>query len=331
MSESTRRVHGKGATGTQELDVLIIGGGQSGLATAYYVRKATDNYLVLDNQERPGGAWLHAWDSMTLFSASSFSNLPGYPMPSTPGYPSRDHVIDYLTEYERRYALPVVCPVEVTDIAYSHARFTVNNRWSARELIGATGTWSSPFVPHYPGTFRGTQWHSGTYPGPEPFAGTSVAVVGGGNSAAQIAAELSSCTEVTWYTRRPPRFIPDDVDGLELFHNNRKRMLAILRGEKDPGPDRELGDIVMLPAIRAARDSGRLVAHPMFDSLDNVTADHLIWCTGFRPALGPLRGHLHNPHLHLVGYGDIVGPGAATITGVAPYAKAAAKKATQNL
>lgn len=236
MSESTRRVHGKGATGTQELDVLIIGGGQSGLATAYYVRKATDNYLVLDNQERPGGAWLHAWDSMTLFSASSFSNLPGYPMPSTPGYPSRDHVIDYLTEYERRYALPVVCPVEVTDIAYSHARFTVNNRWSARELIGATGTWSSPFVPHYPGTFRGTQWHSGTYPGPEPFAGTSVAVVGGGNSAAQIAAELSSCTEVTWYTRRPLVLYPTTWTALSSFTTTGSGCLRSCVARKIPAP-----------------------------------------------------------------------------------------------
>ena len=107
-------------------------------------------------------------------------------------------------------------------------------------------------------------------------------------------------------------------------------MLAILRGEKDPGPDRELGDIVMLPAIRAARDSGRLVAHPMFDSLDDVTADHLIWCTGFRPALSPFRS-VDSDLIEFVGYGDWVGPGAATIMGVGPFAKRAAERVAARL
>lgn len=311
--------------------VLIIGGGQSGLATAYYVRKKTDNFLILDNQEKPGGAWLHVWDSMTLFSASSFSNLPGLTMPSTPGYPTKDHVIRYLTTYEERYHLPVRRPVTVTDIAYDGEYFLVNNTWKAREIIGATGTWSSPFIPSYPGVFQGRQWHSAHYPGPAPFHGHSVAVVGGGNSAAQIAAELSAVATVTWFARRPPRFMPDDVDGVALFRRNRQRMLAIQRGEGDPGPDSDLGDIVVLPQVKEARDTGILTATPIFSTLDDLPHDDLIWCTGFRPALGPLRPHLDNPHVHLVGYGDWVGPGAATITGVGPYAKQAAAAATVDL
>src|SRR5699024_12385375 len=74
---------------------------------------------------------------------------------------------------------------------------------------------------------------------------SSVAVVGAANSAAQIAAELTGVAEVTWYTRHPPRWMPDEVDGRVLFRRNRQRALAVQRGETDPGADSELGDIVV--------------------------------------------------------------------------------------
>ncbi|WP_296214383.1 NAD(P)-binding domain-containing protein [uncultured Corynebacterium sp.] len=337
------------------LDCAIVGGGQSALATAFYLRREgrrgnrAINFAVFDDQPQPGGAWQHMWPSMTLFSSTTFSNLPGMPMPGYQGdgYPPPSHVVDYLREYENRYDLPVVRPAHIDRVEYErtaglyHLHGNLKGEaetWRARTVVAATGTWSTPFVPYYPGTFSGTQWHTATYPGREPFAGSAVAVVGAANSGAQIAADLSEVADVTWYVRHSPRWMPDDIDGAELFRRNRERYHAISAGQDDPGADSNLGDIVMLPAVRHARDTGRLRPTPMFATLDDVSADHLVWCTGFRPALGPFRGLLsftgdapspQHPGLFLVGYGDWVGPGSATITGVGVHAKRVAAEVVE--
>lgn len=323
----------------QQHEAVIIGAGQAGLATAYFLRRAGVDTLVLDDQDGPGGAWRHVWPSLTLFSTAGFSNLPGWPMPPHPGFPTGSHVVRYLAAYEQRYGIEVERPVRVDRVERAEGVFVVragDRAWAAPHVVAATGTWSAPFVPAVPGTFAGRQWHSARYPGPAPFAGTRVAVVGGANSGAQIAAELTEVADVTWYTRGAPRWMPDDVDGRVLFALNRSRALALGRGEPDPGPASDLGDIVVLPPVRRARDTGRLRATPMVGSLDDIHADHLVWCTGFRPALRPVRhlvrdGRPLHPGLHLVGYGDWTGPGSATIAGVAPSAKATAHAVTTAL
>lgn len=347
---STEPTPARAHTEQDHYEAVVIGGGQAGLATAFYLLRAGVDTLVLDDQPAPGGAWRHVWPSLRLFSTAGFSNLPGMPMPSYDGYPPASHVVDYLTAYEHRYQVPVERPVQVTRVVHHDGTFridaerrcdgqVVRRSWTATTVIAATGTWSAPFVPAYPGRFTGTQWHSANYPGPAPFRGSTVAVVGAANSGAQIAAELTEdpgVGEVDWYTRHPPRWMPDEVDGRVLFRRNRERAAAIDRGDPDPGADSGLGDIVVLPQVRAARDAGDLEATPMFSSLDEVTADQLIWCTGFRPALGPVRrlltdGSPQVPGLLLVGYGDWTGPGSATITGVGPFAKVAARQAAERV
>ena len=95
---------------SKDFEAIIIGGGQAGLATAYYLLRAGVDILVLDDQEDAGGAWRHVWPSMTLFSTAEFSSLPGKPMPAYEGFPPSDHVIDYLADYEQRYRIPSSAP-----------------------------------------------------------------------------------------------------------------------------------------------------------------------------------------------------------------------------
>lgn len=336
------------------LDVIIIGGGQAGLATAYYLRRAGLTYAVLDAGQTPGGAWRHAWDSLRLFSPSSWSSLPGWPMPPKPGvdYPTRDDVIEYLTAYEQRYQIPVERPVEVRAVRATDGGLeVVTDRGArrARMVVSATGAWSHPFVPDYPGrsAFGGEQLHSAHYESPEAFAGKRVLVVGGGNSGAQIMAEVSLTADATWITLAEPLFLPDDVDGRVLFQRATDRWKAQQEGRTVEAPIGGLGDIVAIPSVRAARARGALNSRRPFTAFsdqgvvwpdgETEVIDAVIWCTGFRPALDHLRplgvveadGRVavedgrstRQPRLWLMGYGDWTGAASATIVGVTRAAR----------
>lgn len=339
------------------MDVVVVGGGQAGLATAFYLRRAGLTYVVLDEHRVPGGAWHHAWSSMRLFSPAEYSSLPGWRMPpSTGGNPDADHVVDYLAEYERRYEIPVERPVAVHSVSRVAGGFLVegmNQRTGehvthrAGAVVSATGTWSRPFVPAYPGraSFLGRQCHSSHYTSPSSYEGHRVMVVGGANSGAQIAADLAPVAEVCWCTLDEPAFLPDEVDGRELF----RIASARVRGDEGAGGVAGLGDIVVVPPVREARDAGLLVRHEMPERFTRAGAvwadgttrefDDILWCTGFRPALRHLDGldlpregaHVatdgprvvSEPGLYLVGYGDWTGAASATLIGVGQWARAA--------
>lgn len=345
---------------TQQAEVVVIGGGQAGLAAGYHLRRLGVDFVILDAQSTPGGAWQHTWDSLHLFSPAGYSSLPGRPMPVQPGqtYPDAARVVGYLAEYERRYGLPVQRPVRVTGVHRGgDGRLRVETDkgvWRAGAVISATGTWWRPFLPTVPGreVFRGRQLHTVGYRRPTDFTGQRVIVVGGGNSGAQIAADLAYQAELTWVTQRPPRLLADDIDGRALFDAATARRRALEEGRGDTGGVASLGDIVAVPPVREARAAGLLKAEPMFARLvphgvewadgTRDEADAVIWCTGFRPALSRLaplglrgtRGHIatvgtravQEPRLHLLGYGDWTGPASATLIGVGRPAREAARE-----
>jgi putative flavoprotein involved in K+ transport len=345
--------------------VVVIGGGQAGLAAGYHLRRQGVDFVVLDAQSTPGGAWQHTWDSLHLFSPAAYSSLPGRLMPTQPGetFPDAGHVVAYLADYEKRYELPVQRGVRAEAVHRDGPLLRVetdSGTWRARAVISATGTWSRPFLPAVPGAmaFTGRQLHTTGYRRPADFAGRRVIVVGGGNSGAQIAADLTlNGVESTWVTQRPPRYLADDIDGRVLFDVATARRRALDAGRTDTGGVASLGDIVAVPPVRTARDAGLLEPRPMFTRLtargiqwadgSHADADAIIWCTGFRPALSHLnplglrqaRGHIptegtravHEPRLHLLGYGDWTGPASATLIGVGRPARDAARQITELL
>ncbi len=343
------------AANERTFDVVIVGGGQSALAVAYFLRRTSLSVVILDNGQVAGGAWVHGWDSLHLFSPVQWSSLPGWGMPAVHGYPTRDDVVKYLTQYEKRYDFSIERPVLVTDVRPDDDAFAVHTDqgvWRARAVISATGTWSQPYVPAYlnRSSYAGRQIHSAHYRNAAPFEGKKVLVIGGGNSGAQILAEVSSVAKTTWVTQTEPIFLPDDVDGRVLFDRATAKWKAQQEGRILQDPPGGLGDIVMVGPVKAARERGVLSAVRPFRAFTDrgvvwqdgsqTAFDAVIWCTGFRPALQHLKSlgivdadgkvalsgtqSVEVPGLWLMGYGEWTGFASATLIGVMRYAKATA-------
>jgi putative flavoprotein involved in K+ transport len=334
----------------ESCDILIIGGGQMGLSLGYYLRRAEAHFVILDAEDGPGGAWRHGWDSLRLFSPAGYSSLPGWLMPPTghTGYPTRDDVLDYLASYEARYHLPVRRSVKVEALERADGHFKIvtdRDALMAKVVVSATGTWSNPYIPYIPGRdmFQGKQVHSAHYIQPDDYAGQTVLVVGGGNSGVQIVAEVAQSARALWVTIHDPVFLPYDVDGRVLF----ERAVARMKTGPSDTPVGGIGDIVMVPPVKEARERGDLVSVRVFERMtaqgvvwpdgSEMAVDAVIWCTGFRPALQYLvhldiigadgkvaldgQQSVAEPRLWFAGYGDWSGAGSATLMGAARTAR----------
>jgi putative flavoprotein involved in K+ transport len=347
-------------TENRSFDVIVIGGGQSGLAVGYFLRRSGLSYVILDAEERGGGAWQHMWNSLRLFSPAQWSSLPGVIMSGGPDYyPTRSETIDYLIKYEERYKLPVRRPVKVHLVSRIEDTFhleTSDGLYESRAVVAATGIFNKPFYPEIPGLndFQGDVLHAGQYVSPAQFAGKRVAVVGEGNSGAQILAEISQVADTVWVTLKNPTFLPDHVDGRYLF-DAASQMYEAKRQGKDYTPP-SLGQIVMVEPVREAFARG--VFNSPRRAFSGVTKNSLIWstggdekvdaivfCTGFRPSLDFLKplevikpdGRVSTietratrlPGLWLVGYGNWTGFASATLIGVGRSARATVDQVIQ--
>ncbi len=331
-------------------DTLVIGGGQAGLSVAYFLRRKKLDYLILDENSKAGGAWLHTWDSLKLFSPTTFSSLSGWAMPqSLEEYPTKAEFINYLEAYEKRYNFSIQRNVKVISVTKENGLFTVHTNqgiFYSKTLVSATGTAKKPFIPVYAGQdiFKGKQLHSLAYRNTEGFDGKKVLIIGGGNSGAQILAKVSKVAYTQWITLEEPNFLPDEIDGRYLFNAATNTFLGKSNAKTAIKPS--LSNIVMVAAVKEARNRKVLHAKRPFVSFyeDGIiwedgskeTFDIVIWCTGFKANLAHLdtlniiQNHrietkytraIKEPNLWLVGYGSWTGFASATIYGVGKTAR----------
>ncbi|MFI0408232.1 flavin-containing monooxygenase [Actinomadura sp. 3N508] len=278
-------------TGRTCVDVVVIGGGQSGLAVGRRLRETGRSFVILDAHDEVGGAWRARWTSLRLFTEARFTELPGMPFPGDPkAYPSKDDMADYLVRYAERFELPVRLGTTADQVKRNDGGYLVaTNRgeFEARDIVVATG--GTPRTPEFasdldPGI---RQLHSSRYRDPSQLADGPVLLVGAGNSGSEIALDMTGRTTYLsgrdvgrsplingpffwWLVHR--RFTVDTVAGRRI----RKKLLSGATPLVRVRPKQ----LEAAGVRRVGRTTGVTDGRPVVDG-EPLDVANVLWCTGF--------------------------------------------------
>ena len=158
---------------TRQMEVVVIGGGQAGLALGYLLAQQGRRFTILEAAGEPAAAWRTRWDSLKLFTPVRYDSLPGLAFPGDPdSYPGRNDVVAYLTDYAQRFELPVEFNSRVRSVRPRDGGFLVelaDRTYEADQVVVATGPFQVPFTPVMAADLSTevAQLHSSDYRSPE--------------------------------------------------------------------------------------------------------------------------------------------------------------------
>lgn len=282
------------------LDVLVIGGGQAGLALGYYLQQTPYRFQIVEANARIGDSWRKRYDSLVLFTPRALSALPGLPVPGDPqGYATRVEIADYLETYARHFNLPVVTGTSIHLLERHqdgyHATTQSGVSFDARAVVLASGAFQTPAIPRLASGLSADvrQYTADTYTNPASVPEGTVLVVGDGPSGRDIAAELQRSHCVILASGHPRRLLPERIlgrstwwwlDKLGIVHVSGDSPLGryLKRVDAFPNKGNTLDDmrrsgVRVVPRLVSAE--GTRVAFADGASLD-VAA--VIWATGYR-------------------------------------------------
>ncbi|EMA43540.1 MULTISPECIES: flavin-containing monooxygenase [Halococcus] len=288
-------------------DTVVIGGGQAGLVTGYYLQQHDEDFVILDAGDRVGDPWRARWDSLRVFTPARYSRLPGMTYLGSPhAFPTKDEVADYLETYAERFDLPVELGVRVDGLERSSDGFLVSagdRQFEADNVVVAMASYQVPKVPEFASELSDdvVQLHTRDYRNPDQLQDGPVLVVGAGNSGAEIALDVATGHE-TWLSGRDVGHVPFDVDswfgrhlGIPfvmrvLFHRvlttgtpigRRKRSQMLSQGIQLVRVKPR--DLAAAGVERVPRTTGVRDGRPVVGDDDVLDVANVIWCTGFRP------------------------------------------------
>ena len=293
-----------GNGGVERFETVVIGGGQAGLSTGYYLQKRGLPFVILDANERVGDSWRKRWDSMRLFTPAKFDGLAGMPFPGRHfRAPSKDEMGDYLESYAARFDMPVRNGVKVERLSREGGRFVVQTkrgRLEAEQVVVATGAFQIPKVPGFARDLDPAivQLHSVDYRNPSQLREGGVLVVGVGNSGADISIEVARSHE-TWLAGKESGHIPVRIDSFAgrlliplvrfMGHHVLKwttpmgrKVMPKLKAKATPLIRVKPKDIVRAGVQRVPRVAGVKDGLPLLEDGRVLDVANVIWCTGFR-------------------------------------------------
>lgn len=277
-------------------EVVVVGGGQSGLAVGHHLARAGLDFVVLDDRARAGDAWRARWDSLRLFTPAGFDALPGMPFPAGQNHlPCRDEMADYLTRYADVFGLPVRHGTRVRRLDRAGAGYRVDTDrgvFEARHVVVATGAFAVQRTPPYAAGLDPSirQLESTRYRNPAQVDAETVLVVGAGNSGAEIALDLAPGRRV-WLAGRNTGHIPARVDArayrvtTAIGADNLlgRRIAARLTGRGTPLVGIRERDLAAAGIDRVPRTVGTRDGAPLLADGRALAVDAVVWCTGRGP------------------------------------------------
>jgi putative flavoprotein involved in K+ transport len=248
----------KGEAMNDQVQTIIIGGGQAGLATSYWLKQHRHEHIILEQAAQAANAWRNdRWDSFTLVTPNWATRMPGAGSPGADpnGFMPRDELVAYFEQYIERFQLPIRYNTRVTSVEQNGAGYVVrtdDGAFIARNVVVATGLFQRHKIPAFGAQIDAsiTQLHSGAYRHPHSIPPGAALVVGSAQSGCQIAEELyqSGC-RVYLCTGSAPR-APRRYRGKDIYE------WAYLTGFLDRTPDK-------LPSLRA-----RFAGNPQLSGKD---------------------------------------------------------------
>ena len=283
-----------------ELDVLIIGGGQAGLAMGYHLKRTPVRFRIAERHPRVGDSWRNRYASLVLFTPRAYSALPGLAVPGDPeGFPTKDEMADYLEAYAQRFELPVAPGTGIRRLERVDGGFRATTEAGepidSRAVVLATGAFQRPAIPPISERLSSevAQLAPEDYESPSQLAPGKVLVVGDGATGRQIALELTTYHEVLLAAGRPRRVSPDRILGRSVFWWMDK--LGVLRASResrigrylmkaDPFPGKRLElDKLQQRCVdvvgRVTQAEGKMVS---FADGKAAEVDAVVWATGYR-------------------------------------------------
>jgi len=285
---------------SHEIDTVIIGGGQAGLAISYYLSQEDREHVVLERAPAVAHAWRNQrWDSFTLVTPNFQVRMPGaeYEGSDPYGFMSLAQVIEYFDDYVKRFRLPVHCGVEVFTVEQmgpSYLVRTSEGSYLAENVVIATGLYQSPKIANYSQEIPEAilQMHSMHYRNPATLPKGAVLVVGTGQSGAQIAQELYQSGRKVYLSigsagRVPRRYRGKDINDwftrmgmfdtkVEELKSPRDKFQAHPQiSGKNGGQSLNLhkfahDGVVLLGHVREARDGHLILAPDLKETLAKV-------------------------------------------------------------